>query len=152
MTPRHEAEPEPGQIRGLIDGLRAYCEILREPPLPGGGQAALCTTTLCVWGLVRRPAVARTITEACQPTVRQLRTIAHAVASTLPATLPSEFEPFSPVVYDSRQTPGRDEISVRLAFRSPCSDRELARLLKASIKTIGLGEGQWHRQGEQSTQ
>lgn len=149
MTLRHPAAPEPGQVRRLIDELHAYCEILREPPSPHGGDAALGTTTLCVWGLVIKVGTAPTIAEACQPTLHRLQVIAHAVVSALPTAMPAECEPFTPVIYESRQAPGTDEICTRLTFRSRGSDPEVARQLKAGVHAIGLSEGQWHRQGEE---
>lgn len=145
MTSPHAIEQGPDRLRALIDAMRAYSEVVREPPGPGGGSAALGTITLRVWGLLLDGREARTLGEACWPTVAELRRLALAVAAPLQPEPAPEFEPFQPVFYESRQSPGRDEINVSLTFRSRAPDGELVRQLKARLKVIGLGEGQWHR-------
>ncbi len=145
MTPPHALDQGPEQLRTLIDAMRAYGEIVREPPVPEGGAAALGTVSLRVWGLLLGTIRARTLAEACWPTVAELRRLALAIAAPLQPGPAPEFEPFQPVFYESRQSPGRDEINVCLTFRRRGPDRELVRQLRDQLKAVGLGEGQWHR-------
>jgi len=131
-----------------IDEVRAYCEIVHEPPPARADEPMLATTVVRVWGVLEREASRLAVAEACATAAPILRRIARAIAALdVPGPRP-EVLPVRAALYESRQQQGRDEVHVSVLFRTARDDTAFGRRLRARLKALGLGEGQWRPAGE----